>query len=81
MKKIRPKKCWGPEASQHAEGCRASRPLCKWMRRKRPDRSACCCSAYHFPHRFSSGACGSLEKQWERIYGPIEKNSLEEAPF
>lgn len=55
--KARPRRfCHG---SDHAPGCRPGRPLCRGQRAVRPSRRVCLCSAYPFPHRFSSGACGS----------------------
>jgi len=41
----------------HQDGCHASRPKCKWMRRVRAERQVCCCSMYPFPHRRGSGRC------------------------
>lgn len=39
-------------------GCHPARPLCRAMRRVRPDRAPCGCLAYPFPHRHGSGSCG-----------------------
>jgi hypothetical protein len=46
------KRCWGPEEGKHVDGCSKSKPKCRW-RRPPP----CCCGAYHYPHRYNSGAC------------------------
>ena len=75
----RPKQCHGNEHFQkHANGCRPARPLCRWMRRVQPQRRACECGAYHFPHRFGSGRCQHPERMELYVYGPIPEDDLVE---
>jgi hypothetical protein len=71
VKKNRPAKCWGPEASKHQKGCRPARPLCRWMRRVKGIQNPCMCDAYHHTHRKGSGRCGNAEAQEAFAHGPL----------
>lgn len=60
-----PDLCYGPDADQHAKGCSASHPLCRWRRAA----TRCLCDAYHYPHRKGSGFCGNADRRALEMYG------------
>ena len=64
--------------TRHVKDCRPARPLCKWMRKVQPQRRVCHCDRYHFPHRFTSGRCGDIEKMWDFAYGPDWRDDRDE---
>lgn len=45
------------------------------MRAKNPYRRVCTCGAYHFPHRFGSGACGAGGTFGLPGYGVVDPNA------
>lgn len=66
----RPRRCWGPLPSQHAEGCRLGRPLCRWRRREAEKYRVCECGAVPFPHRRGWCSSGAAELYMLRkVYG------------
>lgn len=74
---VYPKFCYGNEFNHyHARACRPGRPLCRFMRKVRPQRRACGCDAYHFPHRFGGGRCNHPDRMWVYLYG---QEAVEEA--
>ncbi len=60
--------------TRHVKGCRPGRPLCKLMRKVRPQRQPCYCDRYPYPHRKGSGRCGNIEQMWDYAYGPSWRN-------
>lgn len=63
--------CWGPAKGQHVKACRLGRPLCRWRRKLSLKYQACTCGAYHFPHRYRSGACGDPSRLWAELEQPL----------
>ena len=76
--RLRPDRC---RPDLHAAGCHPGRPLCCWMRARRPDKyGVCWCSAYPFPHRYGSGYCGHPERMAAEQAAYERRRSVEFSP-
>ena len=56
-----------------AKKCHRARPLCRAMRKLKPNQAACSCHGYHFTHRIGSPRCQSNRNHATAMWAELDK--------